>query len=270
MTVNYNKQNRRLEKALAEVRQVEAERLKAEQERDKLHSILSGMMHETRRLNLEINSFCEDLSKCLASGDHGGMRDNAESVMFASGLISSRLTFSDFELNPESLNRQGRIRAGIYKKFDKSRRLLIKSWRRKRVAIRFEGNSYAEIDAIPAFELVPFVLLDNAIKYSPDDQDIMVLFEDRPNIDCHTRVTVSSIGPVVSPDEIGRITGRGYRGFRANGSKIEGEGLGLYLAETLSVAAKAKLRLFSSADVLYSLEGIPYSSFRAELDFYKK
>lgn len=270
MIVNYDRQNKKLQRLQADIAKVEAEKLKAERECEKLHSILAGMLHETRRLNLEINSFCEDLSKCLANGDMNGMRENAESVMFASGLISSRLTFSDFELNPASLARQGKIRAGIYKKFDKSRRLLAKSWRSKGVAVRLEGASYAEIDAVPAFELVPFVLLDNAIKYSPDNQDVRVVFEDRPSIDCHTKVTISSIGPVVSPDEIEKIAGRGYRGGRASGSNIAGEGLGLYLAETLSVAANAKLRLFSSADILYSLENVPYSSFRVELDFFKR
>ncbi|ALN59840.1 histidine kinase family protein [Lysobacter enzymogenes] len=270
MTVNYDKENRKLQKLRVEIERLGADKFKIEQERDRLNSILAGMLHETRRLNLEINSFSEELSKCLASGDMVGVRENAESIMFASGLISSRLTFSDFELNPVSLARQGKIRAGIYKKFDKSRRLLAKSWRSKGISVRLEGLSYAEIDAVPAFELVPFVLLDNAIKYSPDNQDVKVLFEDRPNIDCHTRVTISSVGPMVSPEEIEKLTERGYRGGFAHGSRIAGEGLGLYLAEILSATANAKLKIFSSAENLYSFNGIPYSAFWVELDFFKK
>ena len=270
MTVNYDKENKKLQKLRIEIEKVSVEKLKVEQECDRLRSILAGMLHETRRLNLEINSFSEELSKCLANGDMSGMRENAESIMFASGLISSRLTFSDFELNPVSLARQGKIRAGIYKKFDKSRRLLAKSWRNRGIAVRLEGVSYAEIDAVPAFELVPFVLLDNAIKYSPDNQEVKILFEDRPNIDCHTRVTISSVGPMVSHEELKKIAERGYRGALAYRSKIAGEGLGLYLAEVLSATANAKLKIFSSAETLYSFNNIPYSPFWVELDFFKK
>lgn len=265
--MRYDKQNNKLYRLTGQVDQLREDKRRLENERDRLKNILDGILHETRRLNREIGDFCDDLSLSVRTNNVTGINDNAESVMFTSGLISSRLTFAEFELNPQSLSLQGKARIGIYRKFDKSKRLLQKAARRKECKIAFEGNSYAEIDTIPAFELVPFVLLDNAIKYSPKGQLITVTFADRPNFRCLTKVTVTSIGPLVPPDDIFRLKERGFRGGQAGRSNIPGEGLGLYLADILCRMANAELVINSSTYTEYSLDGIPYSKFSVDMDF---
>lgn len=267
--MKYDKQNGKILRLNKKIEELSQDKARAERECDRLRSILDGILHETRRLNKEIGDFCDDLSLAVRASNFEGASNSAESVMYASGLISSRLTFSDFELNPESVSRQAKDRVGIYRKFDKARRLLGRAARRKDCEIVFEGSSFREIDVIPAFELVPFVLLDNAIKYSPRGQQISVAFEDRPSINCHTKVTVASIGPVVPGEEICRLTERGFRGRNAGSSPIVGEGLGLFLADTLGRLANARLIITSSSNPLFSVEGIPYSNFRVEIDFYK-
>lgn len=254
----------RLEKKLGD-QTSKAETCEARNQR--LTSILDGIMHETRRLNSEISAYSEELTGAVDRKDYQKVKDCAETIFFLSGLISSRLTFADFELNPQSLSRQLKVRAGIYRKFDKIRRVLYKSARHKKVKIELQGNSYAEIEAIQAFELVPFVILDNAIKYSPPDQSIKVEFQDRPTHAYIASVVISSIGPMVSKDELSTLVLRGARGRNAISSKIPGDGIGLFLAEMLCKGANASLQIESSKDVSFSLSGVDYSEFKVSIYF---
>ncbi len=268
--IRYDKNNRRESKLRDQVASLEQRIDELLIEKNRANSIVYGLLHEMRRLNTEISTFCEELGKAAADGVVERVADLSESINYASGLVSSRLVFTDFELNPTSLARQAKIGMGIYRKFDKARRLLYKSTRAKSIQVNFEGNSFTEVEAIPAFELVPFVILDNAIKYSPRDQEIVIKFEERPTWNCRTKVTVSSVGPQVEPDEIQAILQRGVRGRNADRGKIPGDGLGLFLVETLARSTNAKLSVKSSPHVKFSLEGVPYSNFEAVMEFLRE
>lgn len=264
---NYDKQNRRLEKLKNERDAAIAALDKSEEERSRLYSILDGIMHETRRLNAEIGSACEDVSKSIARKNYVQASHDAEDAFYSSGLISSRLTFADFEINPDSLSRQTKYSAGIYKKFDKARRILFRASKRKGVNVLIQGPSHNEIEVLPAFEMVPFVLIDNAIKYSPNNQDIRVQVVDNPNPGVRVQVTISSVGPMVPADELPTLIKRGQRGSYALKSNIPGEGIGLYLADTLIRLANGCMQLSSSQDSLYSFNSVAYSKFVVDVAF---
>ena len=267
--IRYDKQDRRESKLRGEVASLE-ERLRTfSDDSVRIRSILYGLLHEMRRLNAEISTFCEELGKAAAEGSVERASELSESINYASGLVSSRLVFTDFELNPQSLGRQAKMSMGVYRKFDKARRLLYKSARAKHLRITLVGTSYIEVEAIPAFELVPFVILDNAIKYSPAKQDIAVEFEENPTQRCRARVRVTSVGPQVGVDELPLILQRGVRGRNADRGRIPGDGLGLFLVETLAKSANARLSVSSSPDSQFSLEDVPYSEFQATIEFYR-
>lgn len=264
---NYDKQSRRLEKLKTERDEALASLKKSETERSRLYSILDGIMHETRRINSEIASACEDVSKSIANQNYNQASHDAEDAFYSSGLISSRLTFADFEINPDSISRQTKYTAGIYKKFDKARRILFRAAKNKGVNVIIQGPSRNEIEVLPAFELVPFVLIDNAIKYSPNNQDVQVQVTDNPSQETRVQVVISSVGPMVPTEELSTLTMRGKRGSHALKSNIPGEGIGLYLADTLIRLANGRLELSSSQSVLYSFNGIGYSAFVASIQF---
>lgn len=264
---NYDKQNRRLQKLTSARDEAHALAERSERERLRLYGILDGIMHETRRLNSEIASSCEEVSKSISRSDHVQAAQHADDAFYTSGLISSRLTFADFEINPDSLSRQTHYSAGVYKKFDKARRILLRAASRRRISIRLQGPSRNEIDVIPAFEMVPFVLVDNAVKYSPEAQEILIEIQDNPALGCRVQAIVSSIGPIVTEDELPKLVERGFRGSSANKSSIPGEGIGLYLANTLVRLANGSLEIASSPDTLYSVNGVGYSTFTATIRF---
>lgn len=244
--MRYDKENRKAEKFASDLQQTKDELGILQKKHEHLKLVVEGLMHEARRFSAELSAGAEDLSKHLNGASDARAKDLVETIFYTTGLLSSRMAFADFELNPQVLSRQLRLRTGIYKKFDKARYILSKKARAKNVVIKFSGNSQLEIDALQAFELVPFVLLENAIKYSPDNQDVTVSFDEVPNRT--VAVSVASLGPTVSPEEINVIFDRGVRGATANSSGIPGEGLGLYLAKTLCQMNGVNLAASSSRD----------------------
>lgn len=250
------RQEHKLEQALVSLRSKHEGTL-----RDYLHlqSVVQSLMHESRRFSAEIAASVDELSKIATGNANSRISELSDTIFYSVGLLSSRMTFSDYELNPQSIQRQTLVRTGIYKKFDKSRHILAKQAKEKALKIRFSGNSSMEIDAHKAFELVPFVLLDNAIKYSPPDQFIDVSFEEIRNRDLE--VSIKSCGPRVSREEHDNLFARGMRGELAEKSGIPGEGLGLYLAKSLCQMNNISIYVEQSGPIVFSMNGIGYSDF---------
>lgn len=256
--MRYDKENKRLEKLNNELLKVKSEYERLIQVHQRLQSILESLMHETRRFSADISTNAEVLSKKLVSSTDTKTRDISETIFYTTGLLSSRMLFTDMELNPQILHRLIRFRMGIYKKFDKARHILSKSARFNQLTIDFSGNSLLEVEALQAFDLVPYILLENAIKYSPPNQPILVTFNENNN---ELEVIVSSMGPLVSLDETKSIFERGTRGLGAINSSIPGEGLGLYLVKTICDIHSFDIKAKPSNESSYSMNSNSYAKF---------
>lgn len=258
--MRYDKRNKKLESLNSEVARLRAENEALRREADSVREILTSTLHEVRRFSAQVSKFAERLSR-ETEGQHQ-LNQTALSVFYTAGMISSRLAYTDIELNPRALEGQIVVRSGIYKKFDKARRVLAEQAREKSVAVRMIGESRVEIDALPVFELLPFVILENAIKYSPTDQEVQVRFDtDRGR----QIVTVSSMGPLASQDEVPNLMDKGVRGRRTE--SMPGEGLGLFLAKRVCEYHGVKIRLQSGPETVYQVNGIAYAAFSVELCF---
>lgn len=264
--IKYDKYNKKIQNLTKERDEATSKAKQLKGEYDKLYNILGGIMHDVRRLNAELENSCEDISKSVQKKDYNKASSSADYAFYRSGLISSRLTFAEYELNPSSLDRQPRYNAGVYKKFDKARRTLIQSANRKNIDINIDGPSKNEINALEAFELVPFVLLDNAIKYSPKDQSISIKVQDNPTNNYRVNAIITSMGPMVTENEIPQLINRGFRGSLARSSKIQGDGIGLYLANILVQLSNGSLEIRSSP-IMCTISGIAYSEFIVEVKF---
>lgn len=228
--IRYDKINKRVEQAKNEVARLREENEKLRRQSDRLKEVLDSTLHEVRRFSGELGTHAETLSRLLESRNIGSDAvELTQTVLHTAGMVSARLGFTDLELNPQSVGRHARLRAGVYKKFEKARHVLGLKCKSRRVTIMFRGASYLEIEALPAFELVPFVILDNAVKYSTNDRNVVVSFEE--NSGQFVRVTVSSWGPYVEPHELPKIFEKRFRGRHAMGTA--GDGLGLWLTKFL-------------------------------------
>lgn len=106
--------------------------------------------------------------------------------------------------------------AGVHKKFQKVAHCLNVLCRQKSVYLKLQGQSFASMAAYPIFDILPFVVLENAIKYSPSNQDITVSFSSEPE---RVIVTVESIGPMLCPGEQAKLGEHGFRGSYAEQQK---------------------------------------------------
>lgn len=259
--MRYDKQNRKLETLQAEVERLKSENLRLSTEAQSIKEILESSLHEVRRFSAQLSRLSERLSR--DTEDQPQLSQTALSVFYISGMISSRLAYTDIELNPLALENQTVVRSGIYKKFDKARRILAEEARERGITVRLEGESRVEIDTLPVFELLPFVLLENGIKYSPRRQDVTVSFELSSG---RQVVTVSSIGPLVNRDELPRLFEKGYRG--AQTQTLPGQGLGLFLAKRVCDYHDVQIHAESGQSNTYEINGIGYSQFQIVLKFY--
>lgn len=231
--------------------------------RDKKHDIelMNSSLHEIRKFNAEIKRVSEELMG--ASGQNNAeIIKNAKTIFAASSLISVRLNIFDFDENPGIVTSSSPYSAAVFGKFEKSAHVLEVYAKRKSVTIKpFKGSSYKKIDIYPAFEFLPFVIMENAVKYSPRDQDITVEFEE---FNKYLEVTVSSVGPVLTKYEIERVFEKGARGVAAVKLDDGGGGYGLYFAKMICDLHDIEMQVFSSPS-RFHLNGIDYSDFRIKL-----
>ena len=217
----------------------------------------SLILHEVRKLNGQLKGQSEELLR-LTSSESSQLKYRAENIFATSTLISVRLDAYDFETNPELATSGEKRTVGIYKKFEKSKHSLQVVSFAESKKINLEGQSYSQVKAYPVFDLLPYVLLDNALKYSPRDTEIRIHFSETSG----TIVTVSSYGPILDNDETHAIFKRGYRGRHA--ASISGTGIGLYLAKRISDAHDFDLKVFPSTEQ-FRVGSVPYGLFRIQL-----
>lgn len=236
---------------------------KANRDKEFYRRILIDTMHEARDFSKIISAKSNEL---IRNPSYKRISEGVvENIFYASGMLASRFGFTDMEIDPASMSRQVKQSVVIYQKFDKSRYFLNNLRDYSESRIRFHGESHMSIQALRAFDMVPYVILQNAVKYSPPGYGVDVYFEE-VGVDM-LEVKVSSYGPLISGDESEKLFQRGYRGRSAEGH--DGEGLGLYLAKRLCDFHNSSIEI-SAGDILnHQLNGKHYGKFNVKMIFEK-
>lgn len=232
-----------------------------EEENKKLKSILESTLHEVRQFSAIIS----DRSHALSHSEILSPRANdlSETIFFASGMLSARLGYTEIEINPSVVSRQVRYGAVIYKKFHKSMYLLRPEMSYNKVKIDFRGESHMETAILSVFDMLPFVILQNAVKYSPPGYHVDVDFDQR-NANC-LEVTVSSYGPLVDDDEVDKLFLREFRGRHS--TTHEGQGLGLHLAKKVCDLHNTSISISTGELLSHSIGGKRFQKFIVLLRF---
>ena len=193
-------------------------------------SELQALTHDIRALSAEIYTAAELVKSDISERQMAAAAHRAETVIAAQQMLSMRLDIVDFstgqflEQNPE--------RIPVYKKVHKAVLCLKPKSNSAEITLTFQGPSVAFTYGPAIFELIPFVLIQNAIKYAPNGSEIVIKVSDFDmRIDFH----VQSQGPKIRSAEIDRIFERGYRGVEAQKTGKSGSGLGLFAARALTI-----------------------------------
>jgi len=161
-------------------------------------------------------------------GQIGSARDRIETVIATQTMLSIRIDLLDYLSSQTILSELEYIE--VFRKVDKVVRCFRPKAKARRINLELRGPSFAATYGPAIFELIPYAIVDNAVKYSPNRSDIIIQVEDRND---EILVRIVSLGPLIEPSESEKIFERGYRGVRAAELIPSGTGIGLYTAKEL-------------------------------------
>ena len=145
--------------------------------------------------------------------------------------MTLRLNAYDFSYNEGLLGATEKSSYNIYRIFDKVKHCLKARSEERQITIDIDCNGECgNIKAHDSLELLPFILLDNAVKYSNSKSHIKVTITDTPE-KCSFKVVSES--PVLKEGEREKIFDRGFRGENARKMTDDGLGIGLYTAKRI-------------------------------------
>lgn len=228
--------------------------------------ILDNTFHELRKLNQELKLQTEH----LISESNNFNWDNIDKIKYlsqnvfsTSQLISIRLNTYDFGVNPNLSLYEQKAPIQIHRKFVKVAHCLREYANKKQIKIQITGESYSSIMANDVLELLPYLILDNAIKYSLESRPIEVKFNERTS---ELEIITKSFSVRPHEHELRKLTERGMRSTRID-SQIQGQGIGLYLASYICELHDISIT-FSLGKERYFVNEIPYSDFYVVLIFH--
>ena len=200
---------------------------------------LSSPYHDLAKVNGLIKSTTETLKRKIQNGvSQDEVIDDLDKIIKATEFFTRqkevveayRSDFTNISVTPIDLC--------IYGKFVKSSKLFENKAKGR---IHFDTNG-AKIEKIRVntqyIDLIPFILIDNAVKYSRDDTDISVQFTTQAN---ELTISVMSTG-----NEINNTSGIFDLHCRES-SEEEGDGIGLFILKRICDKNSIKLSCSSNA-----------------------
>lgn len=232
------KEQERIFKARQEAFNKEEQRLKEEEKQLIINKdLLDDTLHEIIKINNQIKANSLEISKTINSlkiedeGIDKHIHNTLKTLEGNASLLSIRMDAYGLAFNPTSSNDEMEAYIGVYGKVEKVYKCLYYSKKSNDLSISLIGNSDRKYRLRDSIELAFFIIIENAIKYSPHGSEISITFiEDGQNLN----VVFENYAICPSPGEIPLLTERGYRSNNVRClSKVKGNGLGLFLLKTI-------------------------------------
>jgi signal transduction histidine kinase len=223
--------------------------------------LLLGLMHDLRRIGglLQTNLYSAKIKVDKSSE----VRALLETVQHTTDCLRGRLDAVDIEVNPERWVGQDPVPRSVKEEFSKAIRTLQERAKEKNIEFKLEANTDAAVDALSHFQILPFLILENAVKYSPKAHQINIkIWEDLSTKSI--LILVANYGPMLEPGEDVLIFKKGYRGANATRAVSNGEGRGLKLALAIAELHEGTL-LISCGNEHEQFGGIPYAQLSAKI-----
>lgn len=230
---------------------------------EKYKHFVDDIFHDIRKFNKQIKIKNDRLyKKSQSSEKNKWVLELARSINVISWFLTLRLNNHDFLYNEEIMMADIPSDYNIYKIIDKVRICIDDRAKEKNIKIKMSAaQDCRNMKAYDCIELLPFLILDNAIKYSPADGTIDISFEERGN---QQHVKVLSLGPVVGCDELKRICNQNYRGAEARKMTDDGMGIGLYTAKCICKINHIEMKVASGSEIKKIKKNIKYSEFTVD------
>lgn len=215
---------------------------------ESVRTVLLNSVHEIRSINTDIKNAAREIiiQEEESEIDISLVFRKARNVNGLSEILSTRTDFLDFIASPSRSNLP-RNQTRVFQKFDKVKRSLESRARKKRVHLVLRGGSIGMIDALVVFEVVPYLVIQNAVKYNPKGGTVTI--EARED-DKFIEFEICNKGPKIEDDELEKIFEQGFRGKNANRAGMNGSGFGLFfLRELVEVYHSGKVDVCQTGDI---------------------
>lgn len=189
---------------------------------------LRDLIHDLRALSSAIYNSAIAARDEYDIGQTASARDRIETVIATQTMLSIRIDLLDYLSSQIILTELERIE--VFRKVDKVVRCFRPKANVRRINLTIRGPSFGATFGPAIFELIPYAIIDNAIKYAPRRSDVIVQVTDEPE---QIAIKILSYGPLIDIPERTKIFEKGYRGVYASGLVTQGTGIGLYTAKEL-------------------------------------
>ena len=210
-----------------------------EREKQELQEMISEITHQIKTPLSNIRMYCEMIGENASSGSGETILRQTDSSLLRqySATVGDQLDRLDFLLN--ALIRSSRLETSMIRLQLENNKVLntiaiavnnvFQKAEEKKTEIRVGCRSTIEVCHDPKWTAEAIEnLLDNAIKYTPENGKIQI---DVVPGEMYVEIQVKDTGCGIAADEVNEIFKRFYRGRAV--SRVEGLGLGLYLAQKI-------------------------------------
>lgn len=219
--------------------------------RDASEGELTALVHDLRHLSSSIYHSAIEADRANSLQE---TKELIKTVIASQTMLKVRIDYLDFSNSVDRFDEIEEI--PVYSRVDKVIRCFRADARHKKIEINLSGSSYRLAEGPNILDIVPYTLIENAIKYSPENAEITVRVQDT---DTETEVSVTSIGPIFADGEEAKIFERGFRGRNAKNLRQNGTGLGLSVASEVIATFSGSLSV-KQLNEDRVIDGVPYAS----------
>lgn len=212
----------------------------------------TALIHDLRHLSTAIYHSAEQAERARTSRDNAELADSLKTIVATQTMLKARIDYLDYTTGVDRFEALEQI--PVYSRVDKVVRCFRAAARDKSVEIALSGQSFRFTKGPNILDIVPYVLIDNAIKYSPPACEVAVRVYD---LDDKTVVSISSLGPAVANAELKKIFEVGFRGQNAKAVRPSGTGIGLSVAKEIIQKFSGDLKI-DQTDEVFERDGVKY------------
>ena len=211
----------------------------------KQKQFITGASHELKTPLAIISSNADVLE--MEHGDSKWTNNIHNQVERLSSLVNSLVVFSRMEEKDSVERAQFNLTEALKSRIEDFNELA--NFQKKYIAIDIDSglNYYGEKDSI--VQLMD-ILLENAIKYAPEDSDILVCLKKNRK---YAILKVSNKADVKKGD-LSKVFDRFYRLDESRNSTIKGYGIGLSMAQLIAEKHRETIRAYSPEDGVFKIE----------------
>lgn len=207
-----------------------------------LQKFIENIVHDIRKFNANIKT--KGTLIVNKSKSKSKVQSYARNIWAMSSYISTRLDIYNYLYLEQSFKIGELYEFNFYKTFDKIRMCFTEEAKKKNMSINIHCNGTCDdIKAYSSIELLPFLIIDNALKYTSQGENINISVYQTLN---EQIIKIEAIGAKIEENELENIFDRRYRGKNSKKYCNDGSGIGLYLAKKICDANNLKIEICSS------------------------